>query len=197
MNDLSNLYLRSYSVQCDQASPACQRCQRNTRQCSGYPSQLDVALRNTFSTDITRQRKLSSVSENANYSSYSTHPTPMTRDWRNQAVCMFFHDYHVLPKESANGTGFLQNVPELFTTEPETSALAKAVSAVALTNLAHRTSLDCLSVQARQEYGTALSLLNRSLCTQQAIKADSTLAAILCLQIYEVSCLLNHSPTSK
>ena len=67
------------------------------------------------------------------------------------------------------------------------SASAKAVTAVALTSLAHRTSLDCLSAQARQEYGTALALLSRSLRTQQAIKADSTLAAILCLDIYEVS----------
>ena len=107
----------------------------------------------------------------------------MTRDWRDQAVCMFFHDYSVVPTGSAIGTGFLQNVPELFTKEPEMSALTKAVSAVALTSLAHRTSLDCLSAQARQQYGTALSLLNKSLRTQQALKADSTLAAILCLDI--------------
>ena len=114
----------------------------------------------------------------------------MTRDWRDQAVCMFFYDYLVVPKESAIGTGFLQNVPELFTREAEMSALTKAVSAVALTSLAHRTSLDYLSAQARQQYGTALSLLNKSLRTQQAVKADSTLAAILCLDIYEVSSLL-------
>ena len=118
----------------------------------------------------------------------------MPRDWRNQAVCMFFHDYLVVPREAAIGTGFLQNVPELFTKEPEMSALTKAVSAVALTSLAHRTSLDCVSAQARQQYGTALCLLNRSLRTQQAVEADSTLAAILCLDIYEVIDLLNQEP---
>ncbi len=118
----------------------------------------------------------------------------MARDWRNQAVCMFFHDYLVVPRGSAIGTGFLQNIPELLTKEPEMSALTKAVSAVALTSLAHRTSLDCVSAQARQQYGTALCLLNRSLRTQQAVKADSTLAAILCLDIYEVSDLLNQQP---
>ncbi len=191
---LSSLCLCLYYVQCDQTVPACQRCQRNSRRCSGYPNPLDIALRNTFSTDVSEQRRLSSLPENARHHSFSTLPIPMTRDWHNQAVCMFFHDYLVVPKESAIGTGFLQNVPELFTKEAEMSALTKAVSAVALTNLAHRTSLDCLSAQARQEYGTALSLLNRSLRTQQAIQADSTLAAILCLDIYEVSYLLNQEP---
>lgn len=191
---LSSLCLRLYSVQCDQTSPACQRCQRNSRQCSGYAAPLDIALRNTFSTNVTQPRRLSPLSENARHHSYSSVPIPMTRDWRNQAICMFFHDYTVVPRESGIGTGFLQNVPELFTKEPEMSALTKAISAVALTSLAHRTSLDCLSVQARQQYGTALSMLNWSLRTQQAIKADSTLAAILCLDMYEVSYLLNQEP---
>ena len=188
---LSSLCLCLYSVQCDQTSPACQRCQRNSRQCSGYPAPIDIALRNTFSTNVTHHRGLSPLSENVRHYSCSVVPIPMTRDWRNQAVCMFFHDYLVVPTGSAIGTGFLQNVPELFTKEPEMSALTKAVSAVALTSLAHRTSLDCLSTQARQQYGTALSLLNKSLRTQQAVKADSTLAAILCLDIYEVSYLLS------
>ena len=191
---LSSLCLYLHSVQCDQTSPACQRCQRNSRQCPGYPAPIDIALRNTFSTNVTHHRRLSPLSENARHFSYSAVPIPMTRDWSNQAVCMFFHDYLVVPTESAIGTGFLQNVPELFTKEPEMSALTKAVSAVALTSLAHRTSLDCLSAQARQQYGTALSLLNKCLRTQQALKADSTLAAILCLDIYEVSYLLNQEP---
>ena len=188
---ISSLCLCLYSIQCDQTSPACQRCQRNSRQCSGYPAPIDIALRNTFSTNVTHHRGLSPLSENVRHYSCSAVPIPMTRDWQNQAVCMFFHDYLVVPTGSAIGTGFLQNVPELFTKEPEMSALTKAVSAVALTSLAHRTSLDCLSTQARQQYGTALSLLNKPLCTQQAVKADSTLAAILCLDIYEVSYLLS------
>ena len=100
---LSSLCLRSYSVHCDQTFPACQRCQRNIRRCSGYPNPLDIALRNTFSTDVTQQRRLTSLSENARHHSYSTVPRPMTRYWHNQAVCMFFHDYLVSQVNTCSG----------------------------------------------------------------------------------------------
>ena len=165
------LYLLLFSIQCDQTSPARQRCQRYSRKCSGYPASLDIAFRNTCSTNITHHPMLPPLSKDARHHSFATVPTPMARDWRNQAVCKFFHDYLVVSGGSAIGTGFLQNVPELFAKEPEVSALTKAVPAVALTSLAHRTSLHCLSAQARQRYGTALSLLNKSSRTQQALKA--------------------------
>lgn len=119
----------------------------------------------------------------------------MVTDWQGQAISIFFHDYVLFPKNSALGTGYLQNVPELCSKEVEMSALYQAVSAVALTSLAHRTSLDYLSAQARQRYGIALSLLKGSLRSQEAMKTDSTLAAILCLDFYEVSYLLFSWPT--
>ncbi|KAI9813256.1 MAG: hypothetical protein M1827_004198 [Pycnora praestabilis] len=110
----------------------------------------------------------------------------MTTDWVRQAICMFFHDYVAIPKKAAIGTAFLQNVPEMCGKEKEMSALTQAVSAVALTSLANRTSLDYLSVQARQRYGNALPLVTKSICGQEEMKADSTLAAILCLDFYEI-----------
>ena len=112
----------------------------------------------------------------------------MTTDWHGQAISMFFYDYVVVPKEpELFGTGYLQPIPDLYSKEKEMSALGQAVSAVALTSLSHRTSLDYLLNNARQRYGNALSLLEKSLRSEAAMKADNTLAAILVLDCYEVS----------
>ena len=115
-----------------------------------------------------------------------TIPPPLPTDWHGQAISMFSQDYVVTSRTSIFDTGYLQIVPSLYASEKEMSALSQAVSAVALTSVAHRTRLDRLSAQARQRYGLALKLLREAMSDQKMVKSDSCLAAILLLDFYEV-----------
>ena len=92
--------------------------------------------------------------------------------------------------------GHLQILPGLLIKTGESSALSQAVSAVALTSLAHRSCLGYLVPQARQAYGNALRsihtiLKNNVEFSGAAISSDHILATILCLDLHEV----NSSPT--
>lgn len=69
----------------------------------------------------------------------------------------------------------------------DSSALSEAISAVALTSLAHRSSLDHLVPAGRQAYGKALRLVNADLSNDAEVCNDRTLATVLCLDFYEVS----------
>lgn len=171
--------------QCDQAVPACRRCQRNGRNCPGYPAITDVTFRNTLSIEANQKQRPQALSRTSSISA------PLATDWHTQAVCMFFHDYVMEPGESTAGVGFLYGLPELWRDERTTSALQETVSAVALTSLAHRSScFDYLVPQARQCYGKALQLTTRILSDPKEVRKDSTLATILCLGMYEACPLL-------
>ena len=111
---------------------------------------------------------------------------PMASDWHGQAVCMFFYDYVVTSRDATTDVGYLQILPDLWNKDGNTPAYQEAVSAVSLMYLAHRSSLDCLVLQARHHYGTALRLIAAALRDQEELKKDSTLAAILCAGLYEV-----------
>ena len=168
------------STQCDLSLPSCRRCIRNRRVCPGYPTPTDLTFRNTLSTDIQGCYRHSSVSFGA--SPFG----PVSTDWRAEAISLFFHDYVISPSESTIGFGFLQCLPTIWNKKgPETLAYREAVSAVALTSFAHRSSLDYLIVQARQRYGKALQLAHGSLQSNQEVTTDTTLATVLCLGFYE------------
>ncbi len=117
---------------------------------------------------------------------------PMPTDRHRQAICMFLHDYVIDAQESHMNHGHLQILPDMLVKMGESSALSQAVSAVALTSLAHRSSLGYLIPQARQAYGNALRsihaiLKNNADFSGAAIRSDHTLATILCLDLHEVN----------
>ena len=121
---------------------------------------------------------------------------PMPSDWHGQAVCMFFYDFVITSKDATTDVGYLQILPDLWNKDFNTPACQEAVSAVALMYLAHRSSLDNLVFQARHHYGTALRLIAGALSSQEELKKDSTLAAILCAGLYEVCIRLHRIWTS-
>lgn len=87
--------------------------------------------------------------------------------------------------------GHLQTLPDMLIKTGESPALSQAVSAVALTSLAHRSCLEDLVPQARQAYGSALRSVYATFrdnpdLSSAAISSDRTLITILCLDFYEV-----------
>lgn len=178
----------THPTKCDQALPECHRCQRNGRQCPGYPTATDVTFRNTLSTNIDQQqqRQLSTTSSQQSRSTSSI-SSPMPTDWNGQSVCLFLHDYVIKSNEdNVFGFGFLQCLPDLLQRSDDTPACQEAVSALALMSLAHRSSLEYLLPQARQRYGKSLSLVAGALRKQENLDGDAILAAVLCLGYYEV-----------
>lgn len=175
-------------MQCDQTLPSCLRCSRNDRDCPGYPTASDLTFRNTLSTDVQQRQRvlLGSDSSVALASQKVSISKPMPTDWRAQAVSFFFNDYVIMSSESTVGFGFLQCLPAIWSKSPEAAAYQEAVSAVALASFAHCSSLDYLVVQARQRYGKALQLSNATFQRHGEVGKDSTLAAVLCLGIYEL-----------
>ena len=112
----------------------------------------------------------------------------MANDWYGQSVCMFMQDYVISSDQSPTGIGYLHGLPDLWVKNEEVSPARQAISAVALTSLAHRSSsLDYLLPQARRQYGRALKLLAQALSNPEEWKKDGTLATVLCLSVYEVS----------
>ena len=179
--------LTSQPSQCDQAVPACHRCSRNDRRCPGYPSQSDVIFRNRFSLAGGGSNGPSSNRRLGDGMQQSLLPSPISTDWRQQAIAMFFHDYIIGSKESKIDFGYLQDLPDVLSRAGDSSALSEAVSAVALTNLAHRSSLPYLKSAGRQAYGRSLGLFNAVLREDTDVCSDQTLATVLCLDFYEVS----------
>ena len=120
----------------------------------------------------------------------------MTSDWHDQSVCMFITDYVIQPKESTIGFGYLQGLPDLWMRQDDSSPTRQAVSAMALTILAHRSSsFDYFVPEARLRYGYAMHSLARALQDPKEWKRDHILATIFCLGVYEASLSLNNIPS--
>ena len=100
---------------------------------------------------------------------------------------MFLRDYVIEPFESKINFGHLQNLPGLLSKAGQSSALSEAVSAVALTSLAHRSSIPYIVPAGRQAYGKALRQLSTVFKDNIDICGDQTLTTVLCLDLYEVS----------
>ena len=183
--------LMKSSFQCDQATPACKRCVRNDRQCSGYPSASDVIFRNSFAATNGghKGRKADAPSDTGQRNLSISAPIPT--NWQQQAIAVFFRDFVIESGESRIDFGYLQHLPDLLTRAREPSPLSEAVSAVALTNLAHRSSLSYLIPAGRQAYGSALRMLSAALTRNMDICSDQTLATVLCLDFYEVRSILD------
>ncbi len=110
----------------------------------------------------------------------------MPTDWHQQAICMFLRDYVIDPLDSKINFGTLQTLPDLLSKAGPYSALSEAVSAVALTSLAHRSSLSQVVPAGRLSYGKALRRLSTIFRNNGDICGDQTLATVLCLDLYKV-----------
>jgi hypothetical protein len=69
-------------------------------------------------------------------------------------------------------------------------AIQSGIVAVASAMLARVRNIALLGQAARQEYGSALNLVNQSLAHPVEAKTDQTLGAVVLLALYEVSSIL-------
>lgn len=107
-------------------------------------------------------------------------------DWIFHATCFFSHSYpwydtSCLPKGSSSSNA-------LGATEPlGEQAVAAGAAAVGLSHLANLCKAPSLRLSAGKEYTKALNLTNAALCDPVQVKEDTTIRAVVCLSLFEVS----------
>lgn len=199
-------------VKCDETRPACARCLRGGRVCTGYRDESEI-FRHTFQSSkngkVRRQHSPESQdSTTARFNPGSTTarslvlrrptpsptptfnlPRPMSNDWTAQAINLFFAEYVDPPDFLRSTWGFYEYLPAMYGACSSVH-LVKAVEAAALAHLANTSSIDRLAVLARSAYGKALLDLGAALRSKTRATADETLATLSLLANYEVLTLI-------
>ncbi len=125
---------------------------------------------------------------------------PLKRDLDSRAVDRFFLDWILFPGEDKTAPGHLQTLPGLYHATKQGSLLWHAVRAVAFADVGHhRGQKDAegqtFSVKARNSYGCALHRMRNIVVDEQELVGDSSFAALMLIDCFEVSILglLHHA----
>lgn len=199
---------RAMKVKCDESRPACARCTRAGRVCTGYraeselfrrtpksskngkvrhqhPSESQDSTTARFNLGSTTARSLAFRRPTPSPTPTFTLPGPMSNDWTAQAIVLFFAEYVDPPDLLRSTWRFYEYLPAMYSA-CSSIHLVKAVEAAALAHLANTSSIDRLAVLARRAYGKALLDLGVALRSKTRATADETLATLNLLANYEV-----------
>ena len=110
---------------------------------------------------------------------------PMSTNWTDQSVSLFFAEY-ITPPDALNTTwGFFEYLPTMYSASSSVH-LIKAVEAASLAHLANTSSIDRLTALARRAYGEALLDLGAAMNCETRVMSDETLATMCLLAVFEV-----------
>ncbi|EAW07117.1 Zn(II)2Cys6 transcription factor [Aspergillus clavatus NRRL 1] len=169
---------RARRIKCDQRRPSCSQCLRVGRQCTGY-------------RDLNALRLHDQSDEVASKSIQRAPPSPtpasltlirMAVPATDRALAFMFRHYVGDAQADSTTRGQLRFLHALsMESAPALTASVHAVGLAALANI-HRSPR--LMLEARTEYGHALRATSAAL--RDACTADSTLAAVALLSMYEI-----------
>lgn len=112
---------------------------------------------------------------------------PLRRDFEERAVERFFIDWVLHPSNRGNTPGHFSDLPALYASAPEGSALWHAVRAVAFADMKNCPDGEVpFYIKARRNYGAALSRIRIAAADEQANANDRFLAALLLVDSFEV-----------
>ncbi|KAI0836164.1 hypothetical protein F5Y06DRAFT_111027 [Hypoxylon sp. FL0890] len=204
---------RTRRIKCDETKPTCNQCAKSRRQCPGYKDEFDLVFRNETQATERRARranrkgsvqkvdKQESVSPSSSSSSDDLAISPVFSDSikspleqaivpslnvpvEHQASCHFVSNFILVPREGST-RGFMDFVIPLMKLEPR-SHLQHAFNACAMAFLNNRGGMGGrFADQALLEYTKALNGTNNALRNPDTQLADSTLAAVLLLGLFE------------
>ena len=174
------------------------------RKCPGYVSRFDLVLRDQTASvqkraQKTKARNPQNKSPTTSVSSGSpsgilqkpsadeTIPRIFNDFTEQEAICAFFLDFVLLPRNKDSVQGHLEHLLPLYANTAPDSPLSLATSAVALvlsgSSPRRRTDQD----RARQNFGKAIQKTRDAIRSPTESKKDETLMAVLVLGLYEVS----------
>ena len=168
----------SQDPECDLQKDCCGQCVRAALTCSGYRDTEQLRVHNE--TQTTKQKALSSASNPAPRTLGTTIDARARNAFYVHYVTGFSKTYDVL--EPLYGASAID--------EP----LVASVDAVSLAFFSFHFDCTGASVNARKKYLSALPLLNQALKSPKSATSDSTLLAVLLLDLFEK--ITNNNPRS-
>jgi hypothetical protein len=103
-----------------------------------------------------------------------------------QATCFVLHNFVLDSVRPEKGIGYLRYLRSLCAAE-NNPAITSAIAAMGLASLSNINMQPALMMTARKEYASAVACTNSALRHPTLWKADSTLAAVILLGMFEVS----------
>ncbi len=207
----ARISVRTRRIKCDETKPTCNQCAKSRRQCPGYKDEFDLVFRNETQATERRARRASrkvSVQKEDRQSLEEAGPSTgtvsvfsdsirspveqtvaasLSLPVEQQANCYFVSNFVLMPKPGCN-RGFLNYLVPLLKQDGKENHLQHAFNACSLALLNNRAgSGGKLGEKVFSEYSKALSGTNAALRDVEGQKADSTLAAVLLLGMFEVS----------
>ncbi|KAI1458523.1 hypothetical protein F4805DRAFT_115543 [Annulohypoxylon moriforme] len=201
---------RTRRIKCDETKPTCNQCAKSRRQCPGYKDEFDLVFRNE--TQATERRawragkkglaqktvksdpdspsgdiKVSPLFANSIKSQLAQAIIPsLNVPFEHQASCHFVSNFILVPPEGEGNTrGFMDFIIPLLKSDPH-GHLQHAFSACSIAFLNNRGGSEArFSERALHEYTKALNGTNSALRNPETQLADSTLAAVLLLGLFE------------
>ncbi|CAL8574538.1 hypothetical protein XPA_000494 [Xanthoria parietina] len=161
---------RRRKLRCDLRTDACTQCTRAQLTCSGYRD--TTALRFRHETNAVQQRVTARKST-------TTIPRSPPLSIYCQARDIFYHNYVFGPSKPFE---FLLSV---YSQTSKDVHLSRSVDAVALAYLNAQRPSGSAELEARRSYVSALQYTSRALQEPHLAKQDSTILAILLLDLYE------------
>ncbi|KAF6232189.1 hypothetical protein HO173_009572 [Letharia columbiana] len=172
------LRCRKRKLRCDLQRDSCGQCIRATHICSGYRDTEQLRVRDE--TQATRQKALSCSSKPI--------PRTLATTIQDRARNAFFFHY-------VSGFSKTYDVLEpLYEHSPSDRPLIASVDAVSLAFFSFQFDCEQASHISREKYLSALPLLNKALRSPESATSDSTLSAVLLLDLFEK--ITNNNPRS-
>ncbi|KAI1814142.1 hypothetical protein GGS20DRAFT_598426 [Poronia punctata] len=186
---------RTRRIKCDEARPTCNQCTKSRRQCPGYKDEFDLVFRNETKATERRAQKFTRkipmqkiVPQDPDGWAVVVLPSPSsvaTMSIEERATCHFLSHFVLLP-HMGNTVGHMDFLPPLLKqTDPE-NHMHHAFKACALAFMNNRGAAgNNLWQSALNEYSLALAGTNTALRDPKTQLADTTLAAVLLLGMFE------------
>ncbi|KAF8860355.1 C6 zinc finger protein [Acephala macrosclerotiorum] len=197
---------RKVHTKCDEKRPACSRCVRLKRDCSGYRDEIDLIFHHT-DVELKGRRRKSGKDDgkqpSAAMGSHSSHDhckmlagevsfllsgsgQTLLPSKEHLALC-FFYQTTLEPLVDADHTQYLHlQLPTLFSLSREDSALHLATQAISLAVWARSRPSDINARRlSRIRYSQSLSAMKAAIQDPVEVKSDETLYTVLLLSGYE------------
>ncbi|KAK7428685.1 hypothetical protein QQZ08_004779 [Neonectria magnoliae] len=193
---------RARRIKCDETKPTCNQCAKSRRQCPGYKDEFDLVFRNETQATERRAQKANkkALAQKQGKTAARDHtktPASAKRDHDpsilatlnlpidEQATCHFISNFVLLPRYD-NTRGYLEFVVPLLQSETPAPHFKLAFDACAVASLGNRVGTgNSFEKQALGHYTKALASTFAALKDPNLTTADSTLAAILMLGLFE------------
>ena len=161
---------RKRKLACDLRKDGCSQCSRARLTCSGYRDTEALRIRDESSAV---QRKAQACK------SAKAIPSSLTVSTRTQAQDLFYYNFVVGSSKS------LEFYQDYFSPTSKDELLVRSLDAVALAYFNYQRHSPIAKDEARYHYTKALSLTKATIQHPDLVKKDSTILAILLLDLYE------------